>query len=176
NLRLRCVATGGAEFLPDEARLQTGTEKSLRHRHESRATHIQDPRRFRGVFQRPRRERRAHRHRVVAPDVARTSPGLSGAEQAVLALSLTTPSSCALAARSCSAGSFSEFRPCKLSLLVFRPHVPLDGLPSHPCMTPYDYAVIAFYFIYILAVSWFFRRFVSNVSDYFRGGGKALWW
>src|SRR5471030_2941337 len=43
-------------------------------------------------------------------------------------------------------------------------------------MSSYDYAVIAFYFVYILAVSWFFRRFVTNVSDYFRGGGKALWW
>src|SRR3954464_15385394 len=43
-------------------------------------------------------------------------------------------------------------------------------------MSHYDYAVIGFYFAYILAVSWFFRRFVSNVSDYFRGGGKAVWW
>jgi Na+/proline symporter len=43
-------------------------------------------------------------------------------------------------------------------------------------MTPYDYAVLVFYFVYMLAISWVFRRFVSNVSDYFRGGGKALWW
>ncbi len=43
-------------------------------------------------------------------------------------------------------------------------------------MTRYDYAVIGFYFAYIITVSWLFRRFVSNVSDYFRGGGKALWW
>src|SRR3954466_8768865 len=43
-------------------------------------------------------------------------------------------------------------------------------------MTRFDYIVIAFYFAFILAVSWFFRRVVSNVSDYFRGGGKALWW
>lgn len=43
-------------------------------------------------------------------------------------------------------------------------------------MTPYDYAVLVFYFTYMLAISWVFRRFVSNVSDYFRGGGKALWW
>jgi Na+/proline symporter len=28
----------------------------------------------------------------------------------------------------------------------------------------------------MLAISWVFRRFVNNVSDYFRGGGKALWW
>ena len=43
-------------------------------------------------------------------------------------------------------------------------------------MTPYDYAVLVFYFVYMLAISWVFRRFVTNVSEYFRGGGKALWW
>src|ERR1044071_8004914 len=43
-------------------------------------------------------------------------------------------------------------------------------------MTRYDYAVLLFYFAYMLAISWVFRRFVHNVSDYFRGGGKAVWW
>ena len=43
-------------------------------------------------------------------------------------------------------------------------------------MTSFDYAVLVFYFVYMLAISWVFRRFVNNVSDYFRGGGKALWW
>ena len=43
-------------------------------------------------------------------------------------------------------------------------------------MTPYDYAVLVFYFGFMVAISWVFRRFVNNVSDYFRGGGKALWW
>lgn len=43
-------------------------------------------------------------------------------------------------------------------------------------MTSYDYAVLVFYFCYMLAISWVFRKFVTNVSDYFRGGGKALWW
>jgi solute:Na+ symporter, SSS family len=43
-------------------------------------------------------------------------------------------------------------------------------------MTHYDYAVLAFYFLFMLAVSWVFRRFVTNVSDYFRGGGQAVWW
>ena len=43
-------------------------------------------------------------------------------------------------------------------------------------MTSYDYAVLVFYFVYMLAISWVFRRFVTNVSEYFRGGGKALWW
>ena len=43
-------------------------------------------------------------------------------------------------------------------------------------MTGYDYAVLGFYFAFMAAISWVFRRFVQNVSDYFRGGGKALWW
>jgi SSS family solute:Na+ symporter len=43
-------------------------------------------------------------------------------------------------------------------------------------MTSYDYAVLVFYFGYMLAISWVFRKFVTNVSDYFRGGGKAVWW
>ena len=43
-------------------------------------------------------------------------------------------------------------------------------------MTTYDYAVLVFYFGYMLAISWVFRKFVTNVSEYFRGGGKALWW
>ena len=43
-------------------------------------------------------------------------------------------------------------------------------------MTPYDYAVLVFYFGYMLAISWVFRKFVTNISDYFRGGGKAVWW
>ncbi|HEU5080385.1 MAG TPA: hypothetical protein VFT72_14330 [Opitutaceae bacterium] len=43
-------------------------------------------------------------------------------------------------------------------------------------MSSYDIAVLAFYFAYMVVVSWVFRRFVHNVSDYFRGGGKAVWW
>jgi solute:Na+ symporter, SSS family len=43
-------------------------------------------------------------------------------------------------------------------------------------VTRFDYVVLVFYFVYMLAISWVFRRFVTNVSDYFRGGGKALWW
>jgi SSS family transporter len=43
-------------------------------------------------------------------------------------------------------------------------------------MTTADYLVLAFYFAYMVAISWVFRRFVTNVSDYFRGGGKAVWW
>jgi SSS family solute:Na+ symporter len=43
-------------------------------------------------------------------------------------------------------------------------------------MTSYDTAVLVFYFVFMVVISWVFRRFVHNVSDYFRGGGKALWW
>lgn len=43
-------------------------------------------------------------------------------------------------------------------------------------MTPYDYAVLAFYFGFMLVISWVFRRFITNVSDYFRSGGQVLWW
>lgn len=43
-------------------------------------------------------------------------------------------------------------------------------------MTSYDYAVLAFYFAFMLVISWVFRRFITNVSDYFRSGGQVLWW
>jgi len=43
-------------------------------------------------------------------------------------------------------------------------------------MTSYDYLVLVFYFVFMLAISWVFRHFVTNVSDYFRGGGKVVWW
>lgn len=43
-------------------------------------------------------------------------------------------------------------------------------------MTRFDYAVLVFYFLYMVVISWVFQRFVTNVSDYFRGGGKAVWW
>lgn len=43
-------------------------------------------------------------------------------------------------------------------------------------MMPYDYAVLAFYFAYLLVISWVFRRFIHNISDYFRSGGQVIWW
>ena len=43
-------------------------------------------------------------------------------------------------------------------------------------MTSYDYAVLAFYFVFMLVISWVFRKFITNVSDYFRSGGQVLWW
>jgi len=40
----------------------------------------------------------------------------------------------------------------------------------------YDYAAIVFYFAFMALVGFAFRRYSSNVSDYFRGGGQILWW
>ena len=43
-------------------------------------------------------------------------------------------------------------------------------------LSPYDYWVIAFYFVYMTLIGWVCRKFIRNTSDYFRGGGKMLWW
>lgn len=43
-------------------------------------------------------------------------------------------------------------------------------------MTRYDYAVILFYFAFMLGMGWMAARFIRNSSDYFRGGGQMLWW
>ncbi|WP_297692899.1 hypothetical protein [uncultured Eudoraea sp.] len=41
----------------------------------------------------------------------------------------------------------------------------------------YDYLVIAIYFVLILAIGVVFSRMASkSTSDYFRGGGRMLWW
>jgi Na+/proline symporter len=41
----------------------------------------------------------------------------------------------------------------------------------------YDYVVIALYFVLILAIGVIFSRMASkSTSDYFRGGGRMLWW
>lgn len=41
----------------------------------------------------------------------------------------------------------------------------------------YDYIVIAGYFVLITAISVLFKKIGNNsTSDYFRGGGKMLWW
>jgi len=43
-------------------------------------------------------------------------------------------------------------------------------------MSVYDYLIIAFYFVFILAVGLVFRRLSKNTSDYFRCGGSMPWW
>ena len=40
----------------------------------------------------------------------------------------------------------------------------------------YDQLVIGFYFVFMAAIGWVCRKFIGNTSDYFRGGGKMLWW
>lgn len=40
----------------------------------------------------------------------------------------------------------------------------------------YDYLVIGVYFALMIAIGTIFRRLNRNTSDYFRGGGKLLWW
>jgi Na+/proline symporter len=45
-----------------------------------------------------------------------------------------------------------------------------------PQLSNYDLAVIGFYFVFMTLMSWVFKRFIRNTSDYFRGGGEMLWW
>jgi len=41
----------------------------------------------------------------------------------------------------------------------------------------YDYIVIAGYFILMIVISFLFKKMANNsTSDYFRGGGKMIWW
>src|SRR5215213_47855 len=47
---------------------------------------------------------------------------------------------------------------------------------THPQLAAADYVVIAFYFVFMTLMSWVFKRFIRNTSDYFRGGGEMLWW
>ena len=43
-------------------------------------------------------------------------------------------------------------------------------------MTPFDYIVITAYFCLLLTVGYLTSKFVTNTSDYFRGGGTMMWW
>src|SRR5687768_9321548 len=43
-------------------------------------------------------------------------------------------------------------------------------------LTTADYAVIAFYFVFMTSMGWVFKRFNKNTGDYFRSGGEMLWW
>src|SRR3954454_24249882 len=45
-----------------------------------------------------------------------------------------------------------------------------------PRLTNIDIGVIVFYFAFMTLMSWVFKRFIRNTSDYFRGGGEMLWW
>lgn len=39
-----------------------------------------------------------------------------------------------------------------------------------------DILVVLAYFFFLVAIGWMFRKFTTSTSDYFRGGGKMLWW
>src|SRR5258706_4269830 len=43
-------------------------------------------------------------------------------------------------------------------------------------LSKYDYLVIGFYFAFMAMIGLICRKFIGNTSDYFRGGGKMLWW
>lgn len=43
-------------------------------------------------------------------------------------------------------------------------------------LSNYDYLVIGFYFVFMAGIGFACRKFIGNTSDYFRGGGKMLWW
>src|SRR3954451_20243911 len=45
-----------------------------------------------------------------------------------------------------------------------------------PHLSIYDYCVIGFYFAFMALIGWVCRKFITNTSDYFRAGGKMLWW
>jgi solute:Na+ symporter, SSS family len=39
-----------------------------------------------------------------------------------------------------------------------------------------DIFIVIVYFTFLILIGWFFRKFTSSTSDYFRGSGKMLWW
>jgi len=43
-------------------------------------------------------------------------------------------------------------------------------------ITKYDYIIVGFYLVFMLAVGLVFRRMSKDTSDYFRAGGAMPWW
>ena len=43
-------------------------------------------------------------------------------------------------------------------------------------ITIYDYIIVGFYFLFMLAIGVVFRRMSKDTSDYFRAGGAMPWW
>ena len=39
-----------------------------------------------------------------------------------------------------------------------------------------DILVVVVYFAFLITIGWIFRTYTSSTSDYFRVGGKMLWW
>lgn len=51
----------------------------------------------------------------------------------------------------------------------------LDG-KNNFMITIYDYIIIGFYLVFMLAIGLVFRRMSKDTSDYFRAGGAMPWW
>lgn len=43
-------------------------------------------------------------------------------------------------------------------------------------LSVYDYAVIAFYFIFVMSLGFVFKKFNKGAKDYFAGGQRMCWW
>lgn len=39
-----------------------------------------------------------------------------------------------------------------------------------------DIVVVLVYFVFLFGIGWMFRSASANTSEYFRGGGRMLWW
>lgn len=39
-----------------------------------------------------------------------------------------------------------------------------------------DVIVVIVYFLFLMVIGWLFRTFSKDTNDYFKGGGKMLWW
>src|SRR5947208_3657299 len=64
-------------------------------------------------------------------------------------------------------------------LLIGRAHeraAPFTREDAATVIQLYDKGIIAFYFLFLLAVGLVFRRLSKNTSDYFRCGGAMPWW
>ena len=43
-------------------------------------------------------------------------------------------------------------------------------------ISSYDFMAIIFYFLFMVGLGMVFKKQISDTSEYFRGGGKMLWW
>lgn len=48
--------------------------------------------------------------------------------------------------------------------------------PTRAMLSRYDLLAIGCYLVFLCAIDWGFRRFASNVKDYFAGGHRMVWW
>jgi SSS family solute:Na+ symporter len=63
------------------------------------------------------------------------------------------------------------------SLIRLPPSVCPDSLlTSQRMITIYDYLIIGFYLLFLVAIGLVFRRMSKDTSDFFRAGGAMPWW